>query len=78
MYFTHRFNAQTNYLFHAMCKMPLVQQVANPTIGHGYTCIYLVQCDVFLSVHVLMQIEMHEIHVHAPSTPSQWIDRIVG
>ncbi len=22
MYFTHRFNAQTNYLLHAMCKLP--------------------------------------------------------
>ena len=29
VYFAHRFNAQTNYLLHAMCKMPLVQQVAN-------------------------------------------------
>ena len=29
VYFTHRFNAQTNYVLHAMCKIPLVQQVAN-------------------------------------------------
>ncbi len=29
VYFTHRFNAQTNYLLHVMCKMPLVQQLAN-------------------------------------------------
>ncbi len=59
VYFTHSFNAQTNYLLHAVCKMPLVQQVANSRwckswltlespIGHRY--IYLVQCDVFLSV----------------------------
>ncbi len=26
MYFTHRFNVQTNYLLHAMCKIELVQQ----------------------------------------------------
>ena len=29
VYFTHRFNTQTKYLLHSMCKMPLVQQVAN-------------------------------------------------
>ncbi len=33
VYFTHRFNAQTNYLLHAMCKITLTQQVAN---SHWY------------------------------------------
>ena len=36
VYFTHRFNAQTNYLLHAMCKMPLVQQVANSHCGNVF------------------------------------------
>ncbi len=46
VYFTHRFNAQTNYRFHAMCKMPLVQQVANI---HGNSCQLIQQLDIDIS-----------------------------
>ncbi len=38
VYFTHRFNAQTSYLLHAMCKMPLVQLIQQLDIDISTWC----------------------------------------
>ncbi len=62
VYFTHRFNTQTNYLLHAMCKITLVQQVANYVCQldkvhrcnsifdiHGNSCQLIQQLDIDIS-----------------------------